>query len=213
MDVETDTKKGLGLTKDYWEIAPRSTWHDPTKQGIMNWGADPTAAYRRARHSVQIVSSPAYHSQTGFDLGLNHVGVYDPWSGKYFDGTTGSKGKSLPSVEEAPDFVATSPKTNMEITNGMTGEEVVQALSEMDHIFNEGIYGYDFDINLVHDPVLGPRIVSARRNICHDQLAAGFAELGLEYPGTADGLTDWDEFFENLPEDIVDALNEIFGGL
>ena len=172
--VEVDTKKKAGPKKDYWEIAPPSTWKSPAHPTVESWGKDPLAAYRSARHSVQIVSSPAFRSLTGLDLGLNHVGVYDPWSGKYFDGTTGSKGKALPDVKEAPDFVETSPKTTMEITNGMTGEEVVQALSEMEHIFNEGIYGYDFDINLVHDPVLGPRIASARRNICHDQLAAGF---------------------------------------
>ena len=210
--VEVDTKKKAGPKKDYWEIAPPSTWKSPSHPTVESWGKDPLAAYRSNRHSVQIVSSPAFRSLTGLDLGLNHVGVYDPWSGKYFDGTTGSKGKALPDVKEAPDFVETSPKTTMEITNGMTGEEVVQALSEMEHIFNEGIYGYDFDINLVHDPVLGPRIASARRNICHDQLAAGFAELGLEYPGTADGLVDWDEFFEELPGNIIDALSKIFGG-
>ena len=39
-----------------------------------------------------------------------------------------------------------------------------------------------------------------------------FAELGLEYPGTADGLVDWDEFFEELPGNIIDALSKIFGG-
>ena len=175
--------------KDQWEVDPR-------------YANLPLEEYRRARNKVQIVSSDAFGIP-----GLNHVGVYDPWSGKYFGGTDGSSGVPTAGVSEAPDFVAKSPKTDVDTSAlGMTGQEVVDSLSQLSHIFNEGVYG--IDINFEFDSKTGLPSITARRNICHDQLAAGFEQLGLEYPETAKGVVDFDDW---LYEVINQGYRSILG--
>jgi RHS repeat-associated protein len=168
--LESVYGKGLGLKKDHWEIItpPASKFKGKV---------DPYSAYRKARNRVEIISSPAFRSKTGIDLGANHVGVYDPWSGKYFDGMTRSSSTgATKDVADAPDDIADFPKREVNLTNGMTGEEFLHGLQKSG-VFDSGPwFGGIYD--------------------CHVELQKGFEELGQNYPGSPEGRVDWDEKFE-----------------
>ena len=192
--VEVDTKKKAGPKKDYWEIAPPSTWKSPAHPTVESWGKDPLAAYRAARNKVQVVSVPAFAGKNRKnDKGMNHIMAYAPWSGKVFTGTDGSSGSALnQNTDDLADLIAKSPKTTAELTNGMTREEFVDALPGTGK-FNTGLYA--------------PTV-----NDCHTQMQDAFEELGQEYPCSPEGRVDWDEQLEEFFDWVInEGCNRIMG--